>query len=447
MNKKIEITCPANNEAERQYIVDVLFRRFLGLDYVLKFSEAAQAYSIVYGEKKLLIEDHFFNLYPDALSYYSPEAIPASLTWLKTEYMSESLPVIYGRNRFVCSSDVVECGLDIFASSFFMLTRWEEYVLGRREKGKCDEGQLFCVKNGIYMRPVVNEYVELLAVLLGRMGVEVKTAQRFSMKITHDVDRCYLTGWKELAGNVRSMLSKGQKAKAKALLKDFCWYKLFMPHPFQTFNMFMDLSEAHGFKDEFYFKACVAGERGYTYSCSEPSVAASISEILSRGHVVGFHPSENTFRDGRQFGVELERLSRICSQPVRCGRNHGLYVNTDTLEDWAVNGCKSVSNWGFQQRMGFRCGVCYPFPLFDNQKRKTLAVMEYPFILMDTVLLRTMPEQDCAFKEMASLIDRVKHYEGTVCINWHTNVYNMPKMRKYRVLYKNLLAYAGTKMN
>lgn len=449
MSKNVEVVCPADNLEERQYIVTLLLHRFLGLDCAITFSEMADAYEIKSGDNIILIEDHFFRKYPSDLSYISADAVPESVSWFDADFLPQSLPIIYGRNyfNFKSSHAIVACGLDVFASAFFMLTRWEEYVLGREKTGKCDEEKLFCVRNGIYSRPIVNEYLELLSSLLARIGVEAVVTQKFSMKITHDVDRCYLTTWKEMLTNVRFLFGKGQSGKARNLFIDYCWYKLFMPYPFHTFSLFMDLSEGFGFKDEFYFKACSKGERGYTYSCDEPKVLSSIKQIMSRGHIVGFHPSESTFGNSDQFSVELKRLSCVCQQRVLTGRNHGLYVNTDMLEAWAANGFASVSNWGFQKRMGFRCGICYPFPLFDNRKRQVLSAVEYPFLLMDTVLLRTMPAADIAFESMATLIDKVNYYKGTVCINWHTNVYNMRKMMKYKPLYKQILSYVRLKMD
>ena len=446
MNEKLKISCPCNNIVERRYVVDILLGRFLNLDYVISFDGSVDAYVISKAGKKLVVEDHFFCFYPKALSYLTVEALPSSLSWFEVEYYSKKLPIIYGQNKLVHSSDSVVCGLDIFASSFFMLTRWEEYVLGRNEKGKCDEDMLFCVRQGIYQRPVVNEYIELLTTLLKYLDCSTHASLNFSVKITHDVDRVYLSGWKEMLTNAFHLFSQGMGMKAWTLLRDYCWYKLFMPHPFDTFESFRNLSEKYGFKDEFYFKACEKGEKGYTYSCDEPIVVTQIKKIVSRGHMVGYHPSETTFKNHLQFELEVGRLKKVASNVVN-GRNHGLYFSAETYRDWMDLAFEAVSNYGFQKRCGFRCGICYPFPVFDVFERKTFSVVEYPFLLMDTVLLRTMPDLKTAFSEMTVIIDIVKYYGGIVCVNWHTNVYNMRKMMKYKGLYEKVLAYVGKQMD
>lgn len=446
MNDKLIITCPCNNMAERRYIIDVILGKFLNLDYTLIFERDVNDYVISKAGKKLIVEDHFFSHYAESLSYLRIEAIPSSLIWFDVGGYSKKIPIIYGLKKLIYTSDSIICGLDIFASAFFMLTRWEEYVLGRDDKGKCDEEVLFCVKQGIYQRPIVNEYIELITVLLDKIGCDTHIEANFTIKITHDVDRVYLTSWKEMLVNVSHLFSNKMAINAWKLLKDYCWYKLFMPQPFNTFDLFMNLSEKYGFKDEFYFKACTASEKGYTYSCEEPIVVNHIKNIVFRGHIVGFHPSESTFRNRSQFELEVRRLKNVVPNVVN-GRNHGLYFNTETYNNWKDFTFESISNYGFQKRFGFRCGICFPFPIFDIFRQKTISLMEYPFLIMDTVLLRTMPDFDSAFNEVIVIIDRVKYYGGIVCINWHSNVYNMRKMTKYKKLYENILAYVEKRMD
>lgn len=182
MSEKLIISCPCNNVEERRYIIDVLFGRFLDVEYSLSFNSDADVYVISKGGKKLIVEDHFFSHFPKPLSYLTLQSIPCSLSWFDNDHFSKKIPIIYGFNKLIYSSDSIICGLDIFASSFFMLSRWEEYVLGRNDKGKCDEELLFCVKHAIYQRPIVNEYVELLTSLLQSLDCSVHVNSEFSIK-------------------------------------------------------------------------------------------------------------------------------------------------------------------------------------------------------------------------------------------------------------------------
>ena len=100
----LKIIIPNNNIAERKYIIDIIFCEFLDLDYLLELG--SNNYQIIFENKKILeIEDKFFNKYPKDLEYLRYENIPKNIK-----------------------------DLDMFSASFFMLTRWEEYVNIKRDK-------------------------------------------------------------------------------------------------------------------------------------------------------------------------------------------------------------------------------------------------------------------------------------------------------------------------
>ncbi len=64
----------------------------------------------------------------------------------------------------------------------------------------------------------------------------------------------------------------------------------------------MDISEQYNFRNSFYFKTCLKSEKGDTYDITESFCEGKITYyMLSRGHYVGFHPSENTFYNNIQF--------------------------------------------------------------------------------------------------------------------------------------------------
>ena len=171
----LKIICPSNNIPERSYAITVLFNELLGCDLsseAICFDNSVEHYEIYCGGKKVVVEDHFFQKYPDPLTYLDQSHIPTSLNYFHAK--DREIPIIYGEDKYVENEESITIGLDIFASTFFMLTRWEESLLGREEKGDCDENQLFVVKMNIYQRPIVHEYEELLKKLLSGTGIKFK---------------------------------------------------------------------------------------------------------------------------------------------------------------------------------------------------------------------------------------------------------------------------------
>ena len=352
------------------------------------------------------------------------------------------LPIIFGEDTFYEDDHKIVCGIDIFASAFFMLTRWEEFLLGRENKGKCSEKELLCVKNGYDKRAIINEYLVWIEKIFRQNHMTVNANKVFQIKLTHDVDRCYVSSWGELAKNLIPLAFKQkQYKKAWKTLNNVVRYKFFRIEPFMPFDELMDFSDKHNLKNEFYFKACNQGEHGYTYAVEEDRISSTIRHIINRHHIIGFHPSETTFNNDKQYEVELERLRSVAGEQVQGGRNHGLYYNMTTFRQWNKH-LKFDSGLGYQHRNGFRCGVCFPFRVFDIYHRQVLDLVEYPFYLMDSVALRNGWSPKEHFEDAKEVIDVVKKHKGVLCINWHSNQFNARERRHHKPVYFNIIDYA-----
>lgn len=447
MVNSIILHIPANNVPERLYAIEVLFKELLNMDYnVVEEKDQAESLVIQAGDKVIAFEDHFWRHHLEPNSYLSKTNIPHCIINLSS-FAALEIPIIYGEDKYLVEEKRTLCGLDILASTFFMLTRWEEYVLGRKDTGKCKEDDLLCVKAGYARVPVVHVYEEFLKYLLNKADIEVKCNRKFAIKTTHDVDRCYLTGWRELFDNARRVYARGNKPQAWKIVKDYIWFKIHFRNPFDTYGFFMDYAEQIGIKDEFYFKCCEANELGTTYQIEDEEVQRFIKCIKKREHNIGFHPSESTFLSHSQFAREVEKLILGAQPTSLIGRNHMLLITPSTYRDWEMAHTDFVSNYGFQARNGFRCGIAVPFTIFDFEQRRMLNLLEIPFEVMDTVMLRNKPSFDEALSDIFDIIRIVKEYKGTLCTNWHTNVYNMRAMIGYKQVYPKMIEYVREQMD
>ena len=434
----LNITIPDNNVPEREYACSILFGTLLQIPYKVFVSEVQKETIVKVGIRSLIFEDHFFNAYPSSLSYLKKENIPVKAGIFHDDKGGE-IPMIFGKDTLTVTDNEIVCGNDVLAGVFFLTSRWEEFVLGRQETGKCDEQLLYVVRNDLSSIPLVHIYERFVKDMLINLHYPLIVNRQFSVKTTHDVDRCYLTGWMEMLKNVHKLYKQGKRKVAKKLLHDYIWYKRLCPEPFDTYSFFMDCADRYHTDDFYFFKTCIEGEKGFTYSIEEERVKEMTASVVRRGYTLGVHPSESTYGNTDQFEKEIGRFQVIDNQMI-CGRNHGLYCNTTTYHQWENAGAAFVSNYGFQYRNGFRCGICVPFPLFDIYERQQLKINELPFELMDTVLLRNKPTVDEALKDMLLIVNQVAENSGVLCMNWHTNVYNMPDMQKYKTVYTELLA-------
>ncbi len=451
----LKICIPENNSIEKKYVIDVLLHDFLGLSYEFIASKEFNNYIIKFEDKQIEIQDAFFKFHLEPLSYLKKENIPQKILWLNSrESNNKSIPIIYGNGVVDFDGNKIYCGLDIFASSFFMLTRWEEYVLPNKDEfGRCNENDMFVVKHGIYDRPIVDEYVEFLRDLLFKIGVDIPTVRhKFSVHLTHDIDFLFryadFTNFlKNLAGDI---LNRHSFYDFSTTLYNYFLFKIGKKQdPFDTFNEIMDLSDSKGFKSAFYFKASINGEYDCTYNIFDKRVCSIIDKIVKRGHEVGIHPSKNTFNNSEQFKVEVKRL-RSLGVMINGGRQHYLLYDLPyTLRTWSENGLKYDAGLGFAFRAGFRCGTSQEFDFFDCLKRETLPIKIQPLICMEGALFDYQKDRSLIDieKELLGLVDKVYHHSGCFVFLWHNDRFYRPESIKTVPIYKNVLSYLSSLLN
>jgi len=432
------VTSPAF-QAEKHYACSVLLGELLGIAWEMRVQPDADRYRIELPNGSVLtLEDHFFFKHKES-AYLNPANVPQTAVRMSHPYEPGTDVVgVYGRSFFEASEQEIHCGLDLIASVFFMLTRWEEFVVPERDTyGRFPAASALAVRDGFLDRPVVHEYADLLRQALQRLGYPLpqKNSQP-RLHLSHDVDHPRL--WWTAADRLRTL--GGSLFPRKSVPEAAWWLKnhLLDPRdPFDIFDTWMDFSEKRGLVSHFNF----FGQRPKSYDChyslSHPFVKKLIDRIADRGHVVGFHPSREAHHDAAIFARELESLRRTSRQPVTTGRQHYLCFSApETWQRWADAGMEWDSTLGYPEAEGFRCGMCRDFPVFNFLTRKALPLREKPLLAMDVTLAnyrRYSPEQ--ALEKLIQLRKQVDKHGGEFVLLWHNSSWNTFFWKDWRVVY------------
>lgn len=441
----VRITMSNICDVEKEYVIEYVFGTLLGLKYSINY-RSGSSFIIENCDRSIVMTDSFES------EYLRNPTIPQRPIWLHCRnYTKGDIPFIYGNGSLLVMDGVVNCGVDIFNSVFFMLSRWEEMFLQPDEFGRCDEERMFVVRNGIYMRPLVNEYVDFLCYLLQKIGVSASVKRSFHPFITHDIDDLFrYASLKNFCKNlVGDIFHRKNALVFFTTIYNFILYMVGkIKDPFDTFDYLMDISDAYGFHDAFYFIPSLNSDKESSYDITDKRVKAIVDNIISRGHEVGFHPSMNTFGNNTQFALELNRLKLLCGK-ILGGRQHYLmYKVPDSLEMWDMSGLIYDAGLGFSKRAGFRCGICYDFPFFDVKSRKQLKLVIRPLIFMDKAVLppERMEEINNVQQGLYKLIDTVYSYGGEFVMLWHNDHLKRFEFKPCAYIYSNLLEYMHNKL-
>lgn len=94
----------------------------------------------------------------------------------------------------------------------------------------------------------------------------------------------------------------------------------------------------------------------------------------------------------------------------------------------------------YDDKEGFRCGVCYDFPVFDFLERRQLKLREFPLIVMEgsfTTYQNIGPFE--MENKIDSLIKKVIRYKGNFVYLWHNSSFKVGKWREYDNIYSSTL--------
>lgn len=414
----IVIKIPNNNINERSYIIGVLFNEFLGVEYDLKIG--SNDYEIEFSNSNtLIITDSFFNKYPQPLEYLNVECIPNNLE-----------------------------ELDIFAACFFMLSRWEEFVVKKRDRhNRFPASESLAFKQGFLDRPVVNEYLEKLkGMLIEKDSHLVFKKHEYELLLTHDVDVPFK--YYSIIGSFRSLL--GDLVSRKSFNLFFKNISIFVKSllnyeqdPFFTFDYILSLNKKHNIRSCFFFMSGGLTDKDNFYKIMSYKLSKLIDKIKNKKHFIGFHPSYSSYNDPHQFKVEKFALESSIHQKVRFGRQHYLNFSIpETLQIWEDEEMSCDSSLGYAEMPGFRCGVCYEFSTFNILTRQKMLLKEKPLIVMECTIFDNKYlnlDYDQSYKKIKYYIDIVRMYKGSFVLLWHNDRLEDQEQKK---LYEQVIGYA-----
>lgn len=453
--------------AERKYIFDVLLKDFLGIDYVIdEMPLSENAVIINDGGNTLKLADCFFAQGED--SFYKYRSLPKQhldvvvldivkeLACLVTE---KTIPVIYGEKlgdgEYIKVADrEIQIGIDVFGSAFFMLSRYEEVVKNARDQyDRFSAKESLAYQEGFLERPIINEYIEILWWAIKKLWPDLKRKKRtFRIIPTHDVDRPYGTAFLNSYEKMRSLAGDLIKRRNISLF----WRRLKMianiaikGYEFDednTFDFIMDISERNGLISNFYFMTLngVSDFDG-NYDIERYELTNLIKKIAFRGHEIGIHPSFVSYDNENVFLRCVESLKNTLTNmglhfDILGGRQH--YLRWKCPETWCLYekaGLTYDTTLAFADHIGFRCGVCYEYPVFDVVARKALGVYERPLIVMEgsgldkSYMGLTKEEMLC---RCLKLKETCRKYQGDFVILWHNSSL---ATQEDKLLYQNII--------
>ena len=429
---------------EKKYVIDFLFKEYFGIDYeIVSYNENDT--EIIFADKKIIIRDIFLNqvdnkwlevlnLFKNPLEYLNYDDLS-----INVRNRHKSIPILFGSNKIKLNKETILFELDLIGSCFFMLSGYEEAINLNRDIHDRFLARYSISKNqNFILRPIVNEYAELLFSYLEILNPQLKRKKNsFKKLISVDVDQPYNPNIKNFLGIIRGTIKFFlQSDKTNSPLKLIYNYLANKVNFFiydDDYNNFQWLIEKNTqVKNKvifFIIQKVTNAKYDGKYSISEKLMRNLNSKIKSNQHEIGIHFSYETYNNANNALAEKNIF--FSNEKIFQAKSRQHFLRWSSLITPRILnsvGIQKDYTVGYADHVGFRSGTCTKYKLYDLENRCELDTYEIPLIAMDVSLFgETYMNLSCENEILEVLFlleDECRHFGGTYSILWHNNQLN-----------------------
>ncbi|HLG39397.1 MAG TPA: polysaccharide deacetylase family protein [Chitinophagaceae bacterium] len=395
-------------------------------------------------------KEEFLN-FQGARVNYSPEKITNDELWLLPHSLlfekgTKQQPVdcfeVNGQKAFFKTGG--DYPFDIFAASFYLLSRYEEYMPHTKDMyGRYAHENSLAYKEKFIDLPLINIWLrDLEQYLLKKFPSFTTHHSPFTFLPTYDIDIAWSykhKGWWRNTGGFLRSLFKGQWSLINGRIKVLLGKQ---KDPFDSFGWLNKLHEQYKLKPYYFF--LVPEKRGRYDKNIPPS--CKTMQYLIQDHVIrypiGIHPSWKSGDKVSLLKEEIDTLSKFNGSRIVSSRQH--YIRFNLPEGYRRiidNGIKFDFSMGYGSINGFRASVASPFYWYDLEKDAQTDLMIFPFCYMEA---NSFYEQKYsaqqALEEMRHYYNVVKSVNGYFIIIWHNSFLGTAKIYEgWREVYEQFI--------
>ncbi len=353
-----------------------------------------------------------FKLHDGTKINYSAHAFGDEIFFLAKPFLSETgikdqdITVFdwEGTKAFFATSRSASFPFDPFAASFYLVSRYEEYLPTIHDKHNRFEAlESLAFQNNFLQYPLVNIWANKIKQLIETKYTDVDFPRRKFRHIpTIDIDNAFAFREKgfirTMGASLRSILNfdfKEFAERGKAVLG-------FQSDPYDTYQFQLDIHRKYHLHPIYFFLFAEYGLNDKNVPTRSQRFRYLIKSIADNAEV-GIHPSYNSNFNKERLEKEVRGLSKVLNREIVRSRQHFLkltfpetyrnLMNLDITDDYTM---------GYASEIGFRASICNSFNFYDLDLEIETKLRLHPFQVMDATLnfyLQISPEES---------IDRIK---------------------------------------
>ena len=327
---------------------------------------------------------------------------------------------------------------DIFAASFYLLSRYEEYLPHEKDMyGRYSYENSLAFRQGFLQQPLINYWLRDFGKSLLHMFPNMKLREKIFRYIpTYDIDIAWSFKRKGLLRTVGGFL-KAPSLKRLGVLAGV------QQDPFDSYDFLKALHNGERLPPIFFFLVATSSSQ-YDKNISPFNMHMwRLIKNHARMFNIGLHPSWRSFEKPTLFKKEKKILETASQTVVTKNRQH--YIKFDfptTFQHLLEAGITADYSMGYGSINGFRASVASSF-LWYNLATETITPLRlHPFCFMDANSFYEQQQNAASsLPELLYYYEECKKVNGEMISIFHNNFLGTdPLYAGWRKMYSDFIA-------
>ncbi|MFV0237644.1 MAG: polysaccharide deacetylase family protein, partial [Flavobacteriales bacterium] len=340
---------------------------------------------------------------------------------------------------------------DLFASAFYLLTRYEEYLPSIKDSlGRFQSKNSLAFQNGFLKMPVVDLWAKEILHKIQEKYPDIKAHQQpFSFVNTISVHEVFKYAQRGILGTILGLVQDFFKFKLYAIKERIQVILSLKKDPYNTFRFLLDVHKQNQLKSIFFFSIGSLSEYDNNISVERAYYRELIKSIEDYSFIGTLFSMRSTAQNSLKK-EEKKIMEMISHRTPNRSRQHLLKLDLPfTYRDLIKIDIKKDFSMGYYDEIGFRASTCSPF-LFYDLKHETLTLLKvFPSIFNDHALKRKYGHNRKKIKqEILSLIMTVKEFNGVFVSTFHNDTFsNESQWKGWKEIYLDFIDTINTTQN
>lgn len=329
---------------------------------------------------------------------------------------------------------------DIFSASFFLLSRYEEYLPHVKDSvGRFPVKESIAYQNNFLELPVVDLWAyKLLEALKERFPDLEKKEKSYRFTSIINVTTSHAYAMRGISRTIGGFLVDIGNFRLRDVWERILVMLRLKKDPYDNFFQLVDIHKKFPIKSMFFFQFAKHSAHDKNVSINSNRFRYLIKSVADYS-AVSLSTSFVSTLDKNVLREEKRQLGNLINRPVTYARLRYNKVNVPvTYRNLVETEFTDDFSMGYTHEIGFRAGTCTPFYFYDINTEVRQPIKIHPFAMHDYALVRYKNKEE-VFEKLDRVYRLVKQVKGDFILVFSNELLGGKQQLDWMDLYQSVL--------